>query len=318
MSYRYLTREEMVSITTTLVQPSHADYRVIHAHALAGALWVLIADAHVKLLSTQPNGPTATRLVEIRDELAALSRRHGDVLRGIYHGLMAQEYLARDESTRVLARKLRVKMFPEKLQATRKSYRGQEGQALLLQSRLTDDDIEALRRLSTLEGLSFADAVDEWLAIAKQIGQLDNERTGDSQRVITAADVSAARNDWIRAVRTFVSTLRMRPDVTGELAVILDRIENMGRRADQRRGRARHEEPEDMEAAKLPEPGLPPAPEGEASHGSAELPMEPATGPRTPDAASTADRRTRGGPPAREVQAGAPPGRGPGRSCTAA
>lgn len=273
-------------------------HRVIQSHALEGALWVLIADAHADLVTTQQNGPTAQRMAEIRDELAALHSRLGDVLRGIYHGLTAQEHLARDPAVSAAARKLRRKMFPDKLMATRKSYRGQAGQAMLLETRLSDGDRELLQRLSTLEGVSFANAVDEWFEIAASMGALEDERAGDAHRVITAADVSAARNRWIRAVRAFITALRLRQDVPGELLVILDRLERAGQQAARRRAQARTEPEQPAGPPAGPPAG---APAGKEPFAAPPSPPTPATRaqPRAPDPISARDRgRVGPAPPA--------------------
>src|SRR5690606_22169202 len=118
-------------------------------------------------------------MLEITELLAVLDIRHDDLVRGLYYALLAQEYLAADPAVREAARKLRTRMFPENLMATRKSYRGQVGQAEMLKNRLCSDDMALLGSLSTAGGASLSDALDELFQVASTMGELENERSGD-------------------------------------------------------------------------------------------------------------------------------------------
>jgi hypothetical protein len=233
MSYRYLSREEMVSVTASLVDEAHADCRAIKEYHLSGVLWELIAAAHGVLLATQRLGPTPERVLEIIALLSALDIRHDDLVRGLYHALLAQEYLATDPAVREAARKLRNKMFPEGLMATRKSYRGQMGQAEMLRSRLSSEDFALLRRLGTLEGDTLAVVLEKLFQVASAMGELENERGGDDNTP-TGADVQAARNQWIRAIHAFMAPLRLCDDVPDKVKAILVRIEGVAMAAGRR------------------------------------------------------------------------------------
>lgn len=257
MSYRYLSREEMVSVTASLVDETHDDCRAIRAYHLGRALWELVATAHALLLATQRLGPTPERMLEISELLSALDIRHDDLVRGLYYALLAQEYLAADPAIREAARKLRNKMFPDGIMATRKSYRGQVGQAEMLRSRLSSEDMAALRKLSTADGNSLATALDELFQVAGAMGELENERGGDGDDTPTAADVLAARSQWIRAIHAFMAPLRLRDDVPDKIVAILDRIEGVavaaGRRHQARRQQDAPAQPDTDPAGELPD-----------------------------------------------------------------
>lgn len=230
MSYRYLSRETMVSLTSPLVHEDHADCQAIKADPMGRGLWEVLAGAHGRLLSTQCLHPSLARLSDIRDELARLRARHGQVVRGIYYTLQAQEELAADEVLVAGIQRLRAHLFPGNLMATRKSNRHLAGQAMMLRARLTAGDREILGQLGMLGGGTLSDALDEWFAIADAMAELENERSqGDD--AATAADVAAARAHWIRTVQTFVAALRLRDDLPAAIAIIIDRIERVVREA---------------------------------------------------------------------------------------
>lgn len=252
MIYRFLTREEMVGVTISLVDRSHDDYRAIMSYPLAAALWELVVAAHERVLRTQRFGPSPERLIEISELLAGLDLRHDDVLRGIFYMLLALEYLAATPELKAGFHKLRVKMFPEQLQATRKSYRGQVGQAALVRSRLTDSDRALLGSVMTSESSTLMDSVDEWFQVAEAMGELENERAAGDESTPSAAEALDARNGWGRAVDAFVSTLRLRDDVPREIAVILDRIEATSLQASRRYARGTRS-PVEGDDGELPE-----------------------------------------------------------------
>jgi hypothetical protein len=226
----------MVSLTGTLVDEAHPDCQAIKSYPLGRALWEVVSDGHARLVGTQRVHPSLARLGEIRDELARLHQRHGEVVRGIYYTLQAQQELIRDAVLAAEVQRLHARMFPEHLMATRKSYRGLAGQAELLRTRLRAEDFEILGQLGMLGGGTMVDAVGEWFAIAGAMGELENERAR-GEGAPTGADVAAARSYWIRAVQAFMATLRLRDDVPAAVMSILDRIERVVRSAGPRRAR---------------------------------------------------------------------------------
>lgn len=242
----------MVSLSAPLVNEVHPDCRILKSFPLSCVLWELVARAHEQLIDTQVVSPSPERLAAISMELGSLDDRHDDVLRGLYYGLEAQEYLAKDPAIKAEARRLREKMFPNQLLATRKSYRGQAGQAVVLKNRLSAEDIAHLGRLSTLQGGTFADAVEEWLALAETMGTLENERSEHEDHGPSAADVVGARNNWICAIQAFVTPLRLRDDVPAPIIAILDRIEGVIEAIARRR---QAEDPDEKELGSGHEPG---------------------------------------------------------------
>lgn len=227
----------MVSLSATLVDESHEDCRAIKADSVGAALWPFVVKAHQGLLATQRILPTPERLQDIIKLGALYDGRHDDVIRGIWHLGTAMEFLHERPEDKEQFRRLRDKMLPDKLLATTRSYREEAGQAELMKSRLDAADWALLRRIYLPSGRTMADAVLEWLDLAAKLGALEHERTGDPAFAgPTAADVLAARNIWIRAMRMLRDALELSTDLSPTLRAIVRRIDVVIARAAERRG----------------------------------------------------------------------------------
>jgi hypothetical protein len=227
----------MVSLTSPLVDENNADCQAIKADPVGRALWEAVAGAHARLVSTQRAQPLA-RLGKIRDELARLRDRHGQVVRGIYYMLQAHEELAAGTALAAQLQRLRVRIFPDNLMATRRSNRELAGHGELLRARLTAGDFATLDQLVMAGGGTLADAINEWFAIAVAVRELEDERSHLNDKTgPTGAEVAAARAFWIRTVQTFIAALRLRGNLPAAIDTILCRIDRVVDKAGPRRAR---------------------------------------------------------------------------------
>jgi len=100
---------------------------------------------------------------------------------------------------------LRDLFFPEGAAHTQKTYRGEAGHAALVASRL-DASAQARLKAVSLQEKNLLDLVNEWLGVAKQLGDLEEERARLSPpSSSTAAEINNARLGWVRVVNALVA-----------------------------------------------------------------------------------------------------------------
>lgn len=222
----------MVSLSAPLVDENSDDYRALRADPVGAALWPFIAAAHIRVLTLQRLGPTPERLQEIMKLEAWYDVLHDDDIRGIWYLFIAVEFLHAQPDDRQRFQRLRERLLPDGLSSTQRSYRDQSGQAHLTSSRLDAADWELLHRMPLPGGITMADVVTRWFGHAAKLGELENERAGDSTlQQPTGAEILAARHGWIRAMRTLYDALALRDDLPESLQTILRRLDNVVERA---------------------------------------------------------------------------------------
>jgi hypothetical protein len=164
-----------------------------------------ITAAHSALfaIQVQPGDPKAKSL---SDAEATLDATHDALTRGIYTTLTVLSQLA--GSSEELLR-LRDLLLPEGLMHAQLTYRGEAGHAALVSSRL-DDALRARLKSIVLHDKTLLELVDAWLAAAKELGSLEEQRARLSAPAeTTAAQVSAARMAWVRVVNALVANAEL-------------------------------------------------------------------------------------------------------------
>ena len=224
----------MVAQTATLVDRTHPDRVALVGIPEAAGLVPRIDRAHAGLLQVQrsaTNGSEAPRLAEIRTVSRTTDLRHDALVRGLWNLLTALAFLASDpkESEALLA--LRDHLIPEGVSITQRSYLEESGVATLTAARLTPDHRTALAKIPTPWG-SALDCVDEWFACAARLGELEHERAAiESPAMITAADVLAARNEWVRVMNALRTNLALVEELPAAVTRLLDRLTAAEKRA---------------------------------------------------------------------------------------
>lgn len=237
MALKRLRTEEMVAITTTWVDPAHADRQAMTRVPALAALLPAVEGAHRGLYATHHIGPSAARIKQIQAEQKVVDTLHDDVLRGIDAYLRAAIYFSGDPEERRQLEQLLALLMPEGLLSVNKSYREEAGQATLAESRLSESDHALLQRLVLHDGRTLRDAVNQWLSLAAQLGTLDRERAGEpTDGGPTLADALTARNRWIRTVQAVQCIAALVAEQDPAIREMLDRVEAAGRMADRRAG----------------------------------------------------------------------------------
>jgi hypothetical protein len=210
MAYKRLATEEMVQVSSPWVKDGTEARKAILAVPLMASVLPKVEAAHQGLHAAQPGGENP-RLAELQKEAFEEDQRHDTVVRGIHTYLTGLATLSGDTGGELL--QLRDFLLPEGLEAIQKSYRAEAGAGDLLQTRLGENpgvkkqlkDIPVLKK-------NLAHYVDQWLASARRLGSLEDER---AQIVLGPAGPSdaenlvKARHQWIRAVNALVANAEL-------------------------------------------------------------------------------------------------------------
>ena len=257
MALKRLRTEEMVTITSTMVDPEHPDHQALAAVPGLAPLLPEISGSHNGLYATYFHGPGAVRRKEIQDLQKALDVDYDDFVRGLWAYLWAMIYFARTDAERKVVHRLLALLLPDGLSVVKKSYREEAGQVDLVQRNLGDEDRAALATMVLPDGRTLLDVVNQWLSLGTQLGTLDRERAGDiADGTPAPADALAARYRWIRsleAVRDVAALVAADNPAITEIMAQLDEAERVADR------RATSGAGDDVEAPEiggdLPEPG---------------------------------------------------------------
>jgi hypothetical protein len=121
-------------------------------------------------------------------EEAQLDIRHDTIIRGVWGTLTSlAELIGGDAGTDILA--LRDTILPEGLGSQLKTYRAEAGQAAQLADRMTPAikaKTDAILLGQAPNAKPLTTFVDEWIAIGKQLGALEDER---GQRGVWPVDI---------------------------------------------------------------------------------------------------------------------------------
>jgi hypothetical protein len=235
MALKRLRTEEMVAITSTWVDPSHADRQAMAQEPALAPLMPQVDAAHGGLCATHDVGPSAVRLKQIQGQQKEVDVVHDDVLRGIWSYLWALVYFARTDEEREVFMRLIALLLPDGLQAVNKSYREEAGQAELAGSRLTDADRAVLQTLTLPDGRTLLDLVNQWLSLGANLGALDRERNGYiANEGPTPAEAATARHQWIRTVQAVQDVAALVAANNPVIQEIMARVEAAGLHADRR------------------------------------------------------------------------------------
>jgi hypothetical protein len=256
MALKYLENAEMVAVSGPWVEPSSHAHRVLSGRTLTAAVLTEVSAAHLRVLGLLPN--IHTRLGEIRQEQGVVDDRHDVLVRGLYHRLLAEEHLASDPAVAALFRELRELIFPEGLSITNRSYRHESGHGDIVNSRLSPEHRALLRRLGTHDG-NLLQAVEEYLALAARLGELDEERAQFDENSHPLRKANAeARNHWTRAITMMRMAVQMIGPEDQELAEVMVRLDRAEAQATQRYFSRNGSQPDDTgsgDQADIPDDG---------------------------------------------------------------
>jgi hypothetical protein len=205
MALKRLTVAEMIQLSTPWVTAGNAARTLLDKFPLLTALLPKLQAAHSGIFAVraQAEDPKVQRLSQQEAELDA---KHDNLVRGIHGSLsmLAQVSTSSDELLR-----LRDLLFPEGAAHTQKTYRGEAGHAALVAARL-DTGVQARLKAVLLQEKNLLELVNEWLDVAKQLGDLEEERARLSPpSSSTAAEINNARLGWVRVVNALLANAEL-------------------------------------------------------------------------------------------------------------
>lgn len=234
MALKRLYTGEMVSLSGPWTQSDHPDRALLASIPATAALLPQLDSAHASLLSMQVKPESTPRLNVIGKAQKRIDVRHDDVIRGLFGLLQSLAFLTPDAELAVRLHHLLAVLLPDGLDAVLKSYRDEAGQAALLESRLSPEEVSLLKRIKTLEGTAW-ESVREWISLAAQLGVLEDERAGAKEAPGPApSDVVTARNAWIRTINAIRTVLDLVSSNDPGVELILNRISEAERKAEHR------------------------------------------------------------------------------------
>jgi hypothetical protein len=204
MSLKRLTVDEMNQLSAPLVAEGNPARAAIERIPVLASLLPQLQSAHTAVLAvrTVVEDP---KVRELSAREADLDAEHDERVRGIHNSLTA---LAQVSGAGAELIRIRDMLFPEGLDHTRKTYRGEAGHGAAVEARL-DADAQARLRAVNLHDKNLLDLVNGWLAVAKQLGDLEEQRARLLPTPSGQADINAARLAWVRVMNALVANAEL-------------------------------------------------------------------------------------------------------------
>lgn len=254
MALKDLSSETMVTLSGRLLDPER-DRPVVESLPLVAPLLPAIRMVHDGVISRQHLMAAIEREVgRVLTGMGTADNLHDRKKRGVHGYLTALAELTDDPVRAAAYVDLRDRLMPLGLMEVRRSYLDQVGDAQLLPSRLNDGSRTLIASITTPEG-PLQGQVDQWIAAAAELGQLDERRAQLEAERSTGQDASpgeayAMKLAWIRVMRSVINMLETDPQATPE---IKDRLLAPIRRAEAQAARRRSGEAGADDPAELPE-----------------------------------------------------------------
>jgi hypothetical protein len=197
MGISRLTVQEMIQISLPWVTAGDAARAAIERTPLLASLLPQLLDAHASIFALRARAAEDPTIHHISEQLAALDGRHDDLIRGM-HGVLTSLSLVCEAPEEILG--LRDELFPEGLAHIKMTYRGEAGHAARVLARM-DDRFKARLAAVVLHKTNLLELTLEWLRVAKQIGDLEEERAGMCPpEAASPSEIYSARFAWMRVV----------------------------------------------------------------------------------------------------------------------
>lgn len=237
MAAKNLYEDEMILVTGDWVDPTSDAHTIILKVPLLAALYPGVTAAHTTLKQAlQPNElPRILAIIELEGKLDV---RHDTIIRGAWNALTYMaELVGGAEGESLLA--LRDFLWPDGLASQQKSYAAEAGQADLLTDRFVKEPAMRKAADTTLIGLGstakpLGSYVDEYLQLAKQLGELETERG----QILAAPSDNSARYQavlgWIRVVNAMTANGELAQLDPQTEATVFGPFRNLEKKADER------------------------------------------------------------------------------------
>lgn len=225
MALKRLTLAEMISVSSPWIAEGHDERAALQEIEDTRPVLRRIELAHAALVELQPKGAPSPALAALQAEAASLDDEHDDVVRGTMFLINGHALLQRDKAQRDALLKLRDTLFPTGPAVTQKSHREESGQAEMLKGRLTPPMKVLLKSIPSPDAHLLA-TIQRYLRVAQRLGTIEDRKLLAASKGSgpSAAEVTLARNRWIRAVNVLIATLEQEDIESPWAATILERI----------------------------------------------------------------------------------------------
>lgn len=211
MNLKSLSNAEMIQVTMEWITPKRSANAALLATASTAGLLPLVTTAHQTLQAVEGQSDNAGREAELKTliaRLVELDREHDAYVRRIFGVYTALAEAASSPEQAALYTSTAKAVFPAGLASAQGTYKEEAGQAVLVDQRLTDEHRATLKAVKTPDG-TLADDVARWKKVAKELGQVETERTrlAATPAETKRTDAVAARNAWINAVSALTTVI---------------------------------------------------------------------------------------------------------------
>lgn len=175
--------------------------------------------------------PNQSLIEELTKRLQLVDIRHDDLVRGIDGRLESEYWLTTSQAVRDFITQIRLALFATGRAIIQSAYIVEAGEVPFRAARVTDEHRRFLRKLTTADGETLEDKLDELQRVATELGVIEKQREElgtDGQLVLKER---TARFAWIRAINALSAVLY---PANVDPATILGPIEKEAAKAERR------------------------------------------------------------------------------------
>ncbi|MBI4821712.1 MAG: hypothetical protein HY791_35960 [Deltaproteobacteria bacterium] len=211
MALSDLSNQSLLGFMQTWLEPETKAAFQKHARVAAYLEDIQIARDELLELVTADSAP---ELAELVAECVVLDGAHDNIVGGTIDLIRARGRLARTPEAKATWKQLRERLFPEGKRVTKASYADESAAAVALVERLDAPARALLASIPTDDGRTLETEVDEAVAAAKRLGELEVLRAAGGARIRLA---SMDRGDRLRRRTNAIS-------LVGEIEDVLHRV----------------------------------------------------------------------------------------------
>ena len=250
---------EMLSLSQTFLDPTHAAHQALSGTPEVASLMPRLREVNEVLLASQ--SADAQRAGSLQKEVTSLDAEHDDLVSGLDCLFQSARFLIEDEQERARWEQLHELILPEGRKMAAMSYQVEADNAALLQliiAELPDADLEALKE-QRIGKRSALEIIERLVAVGRELGHKERERLAVPVAPTDSA-LQAAQNQWVRIVGAMSAMLQM-AELLGELPAGVKQHVLLPLRAATERKSVRRSGPDAAAApAQTPASNLPPQP----------------------------------------------------------
>ncbi len=215
MSMKYFDVATMIAISNPWVDELK-DKPVLVASPVTAGLVPFIEAAHRNLMALHVSSSEKEELLRsLTERIASLDKSYGEKLR-ILFALLTSLAAASSPSRRTALEEALQVLFPGGLTINQKSFLASAGHVELAVTRMTPE-METLLSDIVIEERSLLDRFNEWVAVGRELGDLERERTRivepEEDGTVRQRDILRARFTWIRVVKLLAGLLEVDSDI---------------------------------------------------------------------------------------------------------